>query len=180
MQRVAETNASMPAAKLTGHGSQTIVKIEKFLRTLYSRSYVSPNVVVQLDTAGIRKVSSILLNGLHATRLQFCSGTPSRLLHSGTRGRKMNNFIANTFAEILSIIHLAAISCLGLAVWIYFENRKLGYGVFSEIEPAPFFLVIAAIFICYVIFFGILSTFVAININIQKLVTHFENVKSNS
>jgi len=92
---------------------------------------------------------------------------------------QMNNFIANTFAEILGIIHLAAISCLGLAVWIYFENRKLGYGVFSEIEPAPFFLVIVAIFVCYIIFFGILSTFVAININIQKLVTHFENVKSN-
>ena len=110
--------------------------IEKFLRTLYSCSRDSPNIVFKLDTTSISKANNFLLTGLQAARLQFCPVTPSRLLHSGTRGRKMNNFIANTFAEILGIIHLAAFSCLGIAVWIYFENRKIGCGVFSEIEPA--------------------------------------------
>ncbi len=92
----------------------------------------------------------------------------------------MNNFIANTFAEILGFIHFVAITCLGLAIWMYVDAQKQGYGTFSGIEPTPFFLAIAGIFLCYVVFFGILSTFVAINVNIQKLVSLFENMSSNS
>jgi len=85
----------------------------------------------------------------------------------------MNNFIANVFAELLSILHAIVLFGLGITTWVYYDKREL-LGEIGMWEPGIFVLFIVSIFVAYVILFGMLSTFVAINQNLQKLVVRWE------
>jgi hypothetical protein len=85
----------------------------------------------------------------------------------------MNRFIARVFSWLLAVLHLVFILVLaGTVIDFYADNN---YAVRAALlnfgfNPNLFPLIIISVFFSYVIVMGILSTFVAMNENLEKLI----------
>lgn len=84
----------------------------------------------------------------------------------------MNRFIARVFSWLLAVLHVAfLISLFGVVVAFYSDsNSQLRSSLIAlGIQPNWFLLIIIISFLSYVVIMGLLSTFVAINDNLEKL-----------
>ena len=83
----------------------------------------------------------------------------------------MNRFIASIFAYILSMMHIAFIGFLIVAIYQYHNHKQEIVGVFGEVanNDGLVYGVAFCIFAAYVLFLGMLSTFVAMNENLELI-----------
>ncbi len=89
----------------------------------------------------------------------------------------MNKFIANIFSGILSLIHIVVIVGFVLVILNYQKNKDSVVGIFGSIayESGAFYGILFLIFLLYVLFIGLLSTFVAINENLEEINSTLKN-----
>ena len=85
----------------------------------------------------------------------------------------MNRIIAQIFASLISLLHVAVIAALGLATYYNFSDNayKLDpYLSLIGLNRDLLLVAIIAVWIVYVLIVGFLSTIIAINENLERLV----------
>jgi len=90
----------------------------------------------------------------------------------------MNRFIAKIFSGFLALIHIGYILFLIGAIVAFYSKDNPIRDLFLQlgIPQGSFLIFIFATFIGYVLVMGLLSTFVAINDNLERL---YETIKRN-
>lgn len=86
----------------------------------------------------------------------------------------MNRMIADIFASILSFVHVVVIVVLGGATFMFFSesNRKVEQMLASfGVSRDAFIFVVIGLWIGYVLLVGFLSTIIAMNQNLERLVS---------
>jgi len=85
----------------------------------------------------------------------------------------MNRIIAQIFASLVSLLHVAVIAALGLATYYNFSDNayKLDpYLSLIGLDRDLLLVAIIAVWIVYVLIVGFLSTIIAINENLERVV----------
>jgi hypothetical protein len=85
----------------------------------------------------------------------------------------MNRIIADIFASLVSLLHIAVLAALGLATYYNFSDNahKLDpYLRLVGLDRDLLLVAIIAVGIVYVLIVGILSTIIAINENLERAV----------
>ena len=84
----------------------------------------------------------------------------------------MNRFVAEAFASILSLVHVAVLLVLGGATIMLFSDNKRQIqqitGIFG-VSPEVMIFIIIAIWVGYVLVMGFLATVIAMNENLERL-----------
>ena len=92
----------------------------------------------------------------------------------------MNRMIAGTFASLISLIHGVVLLVLGGATLIYFNEGSRKYGAMLTNFGLPkegFIILIIAVWVVYVLIVGFLSTIIAMNENMERLVDAVNELK---
>gem|GEM_PF-2147970 len=81
----------------------------------------------------------------------------------------MNRFIASIFSYIVSSIHAVFIIFLFTAIYQYHSHKEEIIQAFGQIanNDGLVYSVVFCVFIAYVLFMGMLSTFVSMNENLE-------------
>ena len=85
----------------------------------------------------------------------------------------MNRIIAQIFASLVSLLHVAVLAALGLATYYNFSDNayKLDpYLSLIGLDRDLLLVAIIAVWIVYVLIVGFLSTIIAINENLERAV----------
>ena len=85
----------------------------------------------------------------------------------------MNRIIAQIFASLVSLLHIAVLAALGLATYYNFSDNayKLDpYLSLIGLDRDLLLVAIIAVWIVYVLIVGFLSTIIAINENLERVV----------
>ena len=85
----------------------------------------------------------------------------------------MNRIIAQIFASLVSLLHIAVIAVLGIATYYNFSDNayKLDpYLSLIGLNRDLLLVAIIAVWIVYVLIVGFLSTIIPINENLERLV----------
>jgi len=85
----------------------------------------------------------------------------------------MNRVIAEIFASLVSLMHIAVIAALGLVTYYNFSDNahKLDpYLSLIGLDRDLLLVAIIAVWIVYVLIVGFLSTIIAINENLERVV----------
>ena len=86
----------------------------------------------------------------------------------------MNRMIADIFASIISFMHVVVIVLLGGATFYFFsENTRKIDPLLSQfgLSRDAFIFVVIGLWIVYVLVVGFLSTIIAMNQNLERLVS---------
>ena len=77
----------------------------------------------------------------------------------------MNKFIASTFSELLSLLHVVVIGGLVFALIAYPQNKQslVSFLGPEALEPVYVYIVALVVFVVYVLIVGALSTLVSMN-----------------
>ena len=92
----------------------------------------------------------------------------------------MNRIIAGTFASLISLIHGVVLLVLGGATLLYFNEGTRKYDAMLTNFGLPkesFIILIIAIWVGYVLIVGFLSTIIAMNENMERLVDAVNELK---
>ena len=83
----------------------------------------------------------------------------------------MNKIIANIFSVILSAIHVCVIIGFIFVIGKYQNDKGAVISIFGNAayDGAMFYGVLFGVFLLYVLFVGLLSTFVAINEHLEEI-----------
>ena len=83
----------------------------------------------------------------------------------------MNRFIASIFSWMLSSLHLIIIIGLITIILKYHENKESFIGIFgyNADNDGLVYGCVFVLFLFYVLFMGLLSTFVAMNDNLEEI-----------
>lgn len=93
----------------------------------------------------------------------------------------MNRLIASTFASLIAFIHAIVLIGLGGITLIYFSDNARKYdGMLAQfgMPKESFVILIIAIWIGYVLIMGVLSTLIAMNENMERLVEALNEIKN--
>jgi hypothetical protein len=85
----------------------------------------------------------------------------------------MNRIIAQIFASLVSLLHVAVIAALGLATYYNFSDNAYKLDPYLRLIGLDRDLLLVAIivvWIVYVLIVGFLSTIIAINENLERAV----------
>ena len=85
----------------------------------------------------------------------------------------MNRIIAQIFASLVSLLHIAVLAALGLVTYYNFSDNAYKLDPYLRLIGLDRDLLLVAIivvWIVYVLIVGFLSTIIAINENLERLV----------
>ncbi len=93
----------------------------------------------------------------------------------------MNRFIAQIFAGILSLVHLVVIIGLGLVTLAAFSEDKrslssIGHAFGFGFDDRYILFIVFLCWVGYVLLMGIISTFISINENLERLNAKLEEL----
>jgi hypothetical protein len=92
----------------------------------------------------------------------------------------MNRIVAGTFASLISFIHIIVLLLLGGVTLIYFSEGAQKYnGILANLglPKEGFIVLIIAMWVGYVFIVGFLSTIIAMNENMERLVEAVNELK---
>ncbi len=83
----------------------------------------------------------------------------------------MNKVIANIFSVILSTIHVVVIIGFIIVIGKYQSDKEAVVNIFGNVayDRGMFYGILFLVFLLYVLFVGLLSTFVAINEHLEEI-----------
>ena len=83
----------------------------------------------------------------------------------------MNKVIANIFSVILSTIHVVVIIGFVIVIGKYQSDKKAVVNILGNVayDSGMFYGILFLVFLLYVLFVGLLSTFVAINEHLEEI-----------
>ncbi len=83
----------------------------------------------------------------------------------------MNKVIANIFSVILSTIHVVVIIGFVIVIGKYQNDKEAVVNIFGNVayDRGMFYGILFLVFLLYVLFVGLLSTFVAINEHLEEI-----------
>lgn len=93
----------------------------------------------------------------------------------------MNRMIANTFASLISLVHILVLFALGGATLIYFSEGTRKYDAWLSNFGLPkegFLILIIGLWVGYVLLVGFFSTIIAMNENLERLANTLEELKN--
>lgn len=93
----------------------------------------------------------------------------------------MNKFIAETFAGVLSLMHLFVILAIIYAIFKYQKHQNELVEIFGPLayDKTYFYLILLAIFVIYVLLMGALSTLVSINEKLDSITEGLSKLDKN-
>jgi TRAP-type C4-dicarboxylate transport system permease small subunit len=94
----------------------------------------------------------------------------------------MNRVIAEIFASLVSLMHIAVLAALAFATFYHFSDNAPGLDPYLSLiglDRDWFLVALAAVGIVYVLIVGILSTIIAINQNLERLVVAIQESRKN-
>jgi hypothetical protein len=94
----------------------------------------------------------------------------------------MNKFIASTFSELLSLLHIVVIGGLVIALISYHQNKQslvtfLGP---EATEPVYVYVMALIVFVGYVLVMGALSTLVSMNEYLKDISEKIDRLDANA
>ena len=83
----------------------------------------------------------------------------------------MNKVIANIFSVILSTIHVVVIIGFVIVIGKYQNDKEAVVNIFGNVayDSGMFYGILFLVFLLYVLFVGLISTFVAINEHLEEI-----------
>ena len=83
----------------------------------------------------------------------------------------MNKVIANIFSVILSTIHVVVIIGFIIVIGKYQSDKAAVVNIFGNVayDRGMFYGILFLVFLLYVLFVGLISTFVAINEHLEEI-----------
>ena len=83
----------------------------------------------------------------------------------------MNKVIANIFSVILSTIHVVVIIGFVIVIGKYQNDKEAVVNIFGNVayDRGMFYGILFLVFLLYVLFVGLISTFVAINEHLEEI-----------
>ena len=83
----------------------------------------------------------------------------------------MNKVIANIFSVILSTIHVVVIIGFVIVIGKYQNDKEAVVNILGNVayDSGMFYGILFLVFLLYVLFVGLLSTFVAINEHLEEI-----------
>jgi hypothetical protein len=90
----------------------------------------------------------------------------------------MNKVVASIFGGMLSFLHVTVIAMLGIGLYQYSKNEETFASILgpTAYDKGAVYALAILIFLFYVLFVGMLSTFVSINEHLEEIKNKLDRV----